>query len=73
MCIRAPPLPTRLSRKRQAESIRMLKGVPFTWLLPGHGRRCRFEQEAGAERDAMFEEAAQALERYDPTEGDEDY
>eukprot|EP00747_Dinoflagellata_sp_TGD_P089118 gnl/TRDRNA2_/TRDRNA2_164218_c0_seq1.p1 gnl/TRDRNA2_/TRDRNA2_164218_c0~~gnl/TRDRNA2_/TRDRNA2_164218_c0_seq1.p1 ORF type:complete len:164 (+),score=18.45 gnl/TRDRNA2_/TRDRNA2_164218_c0_seq1:41-493(+) len=30
----------------QAESIRKLADLPFSWILPGHGRRWRFESDA---------------------------
>ncbi|CAI5513330.1 unnamed protein product [Closterium sp. Naga37s-1] len=37
----------------QVQSTKKLVGLPFRWLLPGHGRRFHFESEE--ERDAMLQ------------------
>jgi glyoxylase-like metal-dependent hydrolase (beta-lactamase superfamily II) len=45
----------------QAASIRHLADVPFTYLLPGHGRRFKFGSDR-EEKRRMLEDAAQRLE-----------
>jgi len=62
--ITPPPMLSsfRFSRKQQADSIRHLAKEPFEWLLPGHGRRVRFQSEE--ERLRMVDEAASVMENW---------
>lgn len=50
----------------QAESILKLAHLPFQWILPGHGRRWRFD--SAAERKLQVELAAEQF-RQDPFGG----
>ena len=53
----------------QSASLRLLAqdGMPFTWILPGHGRMVKFGSVA--EKNAAVVAAADAFDKEDPMDG----
>lgn len=57
------------SWKKQVESMRALRGIPFQWVLPGHGRR--FEADPGA-MEKQLETCIKWMESAGPIGGEAD-